>query len=451
MRLFLRGSPLANAGPVLFDVYAVRTPELKHPYNIVVITIDTLRADRLGCYGYKRPTSPNLDAFAKEAVLFKNAFSTSSFTPPAHASLFTSKYVADHGLLTWNKLPDGEVTLAEVLQDCGYMTAASISRTMLSRQNLGQGFDLWKEGDVRDGREVVQDGLQILRSPSNRPLFLWLHLFDVHRPYGREPGWAKRFNAGGRAGVGDNEKDYNLASKEYRKLGNGLEGSGLSEADLQFIADRYDAGVAYADSVLGPLLTELSKSPRLEDTLVVVTSDHGENLLEHRECLFSHDPFLYSVVTRIPLLIRYPKAADGGKTVESLVSLIDIAPTVMDAIGLDVPPSFKTGRSIEPLRMEDEEWRKRKVYMECWGWEKLKAVRSQKHLILTDMKTGKAEYYELTNDPGELQPFPTPQSECDSRIAGLLSEFSKRKNANAEAPKLDSDLEQQLRSLGYVH
>jgi len=487
LRLFIKGGFAAGPGPIAFEVYAVAaarqknlpSPEKssnkgiplskpKNPCNVVIITIDSLRPDRLGCYGYKRPTSPNLDTFAGQSVLFRNAFSTSSFTPPAHASLFTSKYVGDHGVLTWNKLGDEQVTLAEVLKECGYRTAASVSISMLTEQNLGQGFDSQKEG-IFKGSGIIQNAFEVVKSPVGQPFFLWLHFWDVHRPYGRQKDWTRRFNPKGREGAGDDEEHYNLCRKTSSREQNGvlvklfspdkestrpkksfLDKSELTGADLRFIADRYDAGIAYLDSLLGPLLAELSTPQRLNDTMIIITADHGENLLEHEECLFSHDPFLYSVVARIPLLIRYPKALAAGQGVDALVSLIDIAPTVMEVIGLPVPPSFAEGKSLVPLLRDKTALVRREVYMECWGQEELKAVRSMDQLILRDMRNGETAYYDLQKDPGEIEPGKKPGGRGGNGLFALLIGFMERKDAEKKAPKLDPEMEQRLRSLGYI-
>ena len=448
LELLISSAPGADPKSIAFDVYAVPTPQLKNRYNVVIITIDTLRADRLGCYEYSRPTSPNLDKFATQAARFSNAFSTSSFTPPAHASLFTSKYVADHGLLGWNRLPEDELTLAEVLQGCGYVTAASVNLALLSHQNLGQGYALRSEG-LRDGKEIIADAQDIIHNSFGAPFMLWLHFYDVHRPYGGPAEWATRFNAEGRDGVGDVEAHYNLQAESNPKEGFSLAESGLDRADLEFIADRYDAGIAYLDSLLGPLLDELSTPQRLKDTLIIVTSDHGENLLEHPECLFTHDPFLYSVVTRIPLLIRYPGANQGGTTSEALVSQIDVAPTVMDAIGLPVPPSFQAGRSLLPLpeggRNEPDSHR----FMECWGWSRLTAVRNNDYLIIHDADEDQVRTYDLAADANELQPLQKVPTQA-TQLHQALDEFTKREGADAEVPSLDPETLENLRSLGYI-
>jgi choline-sulfatase len=436
--------------PKLLSSRIPLSPEVKNPYNVVIITVDNLRADHLGCYGYERSTSPNIDRFAQQSMLFSQAFSTSSFTPPAHASLFTSKYVGDHGLVTWNKLNRKEHTLAEVLKENGYATAASVSLHLLLMQNLGQGFNLRRQGSFKDSDKVIQDALHIIAQESESPFFLWLHLYDVHRPYGRHPDWTHRFASGECQGVGDSIKHYNLWSGNEYKDGNSLENSGFSPTDLQFLADRYDAGIGYVDSLLKLLFFELTMPERLEDTMVILTSDHGENLLEHKECLFSHDPFLYSVVTQIPLLIRYPGALGAGKRSHALVSLLDIAPTVMETIGLPVPASFSLGKSLLPLLEGDSDWGRKEIYMECWGWAYLKALRSKERLVIQDLNKKKVAFYDLNIDPGEISPYFHPKDQADQDILEKLEAFSQGKEYRRFLRKIDPETKRRLKSLGYI-
>jgi arylsulfatase A-like enzyme len=241
--------------------------------------------------------------------------------------------------------------------------------------------------------------------------------------------------------VGDSHRHYNLRPNE-------AEEQGLSAEDLQFIADRYDAGVTYVDSQLGPLLDELSTPQRLKDTMIVITSDHGENLLEYRECLFSHDPFLYSVVTRVPLLIRYPEAKGGGQRCDKLVSLIDVAPTVTEIIGLPTPGSFD-GKSLLPL-LTGNSWPREEIFMECWGWEKLKAIRSPERLVIHDLNSKRSMFFDLRSDPTEQNSSVEPGDTTARHLQRRLMEFIDAEGGDVEPPQLDAETLKQLRTLGYI-
>jgi arylsulfatase len=284
--------------------------------NLVVITVDTFRADRLGCYGYEKELTPNIDRFAEGGVVFTSAFSTSSFTPPSHASIMTSRYVSQHGLLSWNPLDDAQLTLAEILGAEGYDTAAFVNLNLLSGQNLGQGFEEQTER-WRSGTVIVDEALDFIRRERRRPFFVWVHLYDVHRPYGGPVPWMRE--RGLDRTPGDNTKeDYGLQPHQVQERG-------FSRDDLEYIAGRYDVGVEYLDHIVAPLLDELSTPERTADTLVVLTSDHGENLLEYEGWLFAHDPYLYPEVTQVPMIMRFPGGDFSGARHDGLVSLVDSA------------------------------------------------------------------------------------------------------------------------------
>lgn len=436
-RLLIDDGPEAGAAPLRFELVVVSGRAAPHPCNVVLITIDSLRPDRLGCYGHSRPTSPHLDAFAAQAVRFTHAYSTSSFTPPTHASLLTSRYVGDHGLLTWNRLDDAQLTLPEVLSEYGYRTGASVCLNLLSEQQLGQGVE-WRREGTRDGREVVSDALEFIRGPA-RPFFLWIHLYDVHRPYARVPNWTDAFGRSDRPELGNQEGHYNLKPQDVRR-------QRLSEPHLAYLVDRYDAGIAYADAQLAPLLAELSTSPRRSDTMVVVTADHGESLLDHPERLFSHDPFLYSSVTHIPLLIRFPDGRSAGSTCDALVSQIDVAPTIVNVLGIEQPAAF-AGLSLAALGAgatlpRDE------IYAECWGWETLKSVRTRTQLLIRNMKDNSQQRFVLSSDPDERTPIVADQP-ADAALVERLQRFSQR-GAAAQPPELDPETLKKLKSLGYA-
>jgi arylsulfatase A-like enzyme len=440
LRVRIDDGPHAGAAPLAFELWAVPLEAGGSGLDVVVITIDSLRPDRLGCYGYARATSPNLDLFAREAVRFTNAFSPSSFTPPAHASLLTSRHVGDHGLLTWNPLPEEQLTLPEVLASRGWRTGASVNLTLLTANALGQGVEWQREG-LREARTIVSDALEFLRAEDGRPFFLWLHLYDVHRPYGRIPGWAERFARHARPEVGDGEEHYNLTADDRRA-------QALKEDDLRWIEDRYDAGIAYADAQLGPLLAELATPARRARTLVVITADHGESLQEHEERYFTHDPFLFAAVARVPLLVRYPDGLGAGAVRDDLVSLIDVAPTVLETLALEAPPTFE-GRSLRALE-RGRRFGGRLLFQECWGWERLCAARDERWFALRDLAAGTLRLYDLRSDPDERAPLDPERARGARELLRALDGFAARRPADEAPPELDPELLERLRELGYA-
>lgn len=436
VRIDARGRP--GPSPLRFELAFAPLREAPNPKNVLVITLDSLRPDRLGVSGYGRPTSPNLDAFAARAVRFTNAFSTSSFTPPSHASLLTSRWVGDHGLLTWNPLPPEQLTLPEILTRYGYRTGASVNLQLLSGQGLGQGVSWQREG-LRDGSGIVREALAFMAEEPGRPWFLWLHFYDVHRPYKRPTDVSKGWGRHEPASFGDVNEDYNLEPEdvEERKLG---------ASALDYVNDRYDNGVAYTDALLAPLLAALDTPERASDTLVILTADHGESLLEHPERLFSHDPFLLSVVTRVPLFVRHPGGAGAGTVRDELVSLVDLAPTVLDVLGLEPPRSF-AGVSLVGLD-EGKPLARDVVFHEAWGWTQQKAARDAGRLVIHDDASGETRAYDLTSDAAERRPEAT-SLDAGAGLEAALAAFVARE-ARPDAPELSPELVEQLEALGYV-
>ena len=441
LRVSINGSTRTIPGGLSFNVVAAPIKKAPHHFNVVVITLDTLRADRLGCYGYERPVSRNLDAFAKQCVRFTNAFSTSSFTPPAHASLLTSQYVQAHRLLTWGVLANERLTLAESLQGYGYRSAASINLFMLTDQGLGQGFEWQQQGNQREARRIVEESLYCLRRWMDQPTFLWAHFYDIHRPYCRQGAWLNTFNENGDPEVGRVNEHYTLTPAELKE-------TQLTPEDLQFIADRYDAGIAYTDSQLGPLLDELSTPMHRENTLVIITADHGEVLLERNQSFFDHDPYLYREVAHIPLLIRFPGCRGAGQTRDEIVSLIDVAPTVLSVLEIPPPDSYQ-GVSLLPL-LDGKALPREQVFLECWGKAMLKAVRTREGMVLDDLVAGNRKFFDVVQDPAERTPLPVPNTESAQRLQAKLDAFLENEGARAEPEALPPGMLQELEALGYL-
>jgi arylsulfatase A-like enzyme len=338
--------------------------------NVLLITVDTLRADRLGCYGYQRDTSPNLDAFAKECALFERSYSMAPFTAPSHASLFTGLHTPSHGVYFWgHKVDPGAPTFAERFAKAGWRTGAFYNHPSIESCDLQRGF---QHNEARY-YEPAEDSIDALLgwidgggSGTGQPFATWLHLWDVHRPYGwrdwnelpaefrskvqrREMSFAyeeQRYGAPTELAVGRGEQFYNVPeSRQRQPIAFAGTKRVLDERDWQFVADRYDGGVRYADQALGRLFAELKRRGLWDNTVIVITSDHGEALLERDPCWFTHDPFLYEEALRVPLLVRLPGGA--GVRIPDLARGIDVLPTLLEHA--DLPGAELQGRSLLPL------------------------------------------------------------------------------------------------------
>lgn len=326
--------------------------------NVVLVTLDTVRPDRLSCYGYERNTTPNLDAFAKGAVRFENAYGQSSFTPPSHASILTSRYPSSHGVLWWNKrLAEAVSTVGEVFQARGYETASFSPLKMGTGNGLDKGFDRVVEiGDderyhtpvknadpyrVASGTVINERFSEWLGQRQDKPFFTWVHFYDAHRPYSIFSP-ERAFCEIKDGALGDHTSlDYQLDPKERaeRKLG---------PPHARYLKDRYDSGLLGLDREIGKLLKSLEGAGVLDDSIVVFIADHGEAFDEFEEEWFTHDPFLFDVVTHVPLLIRFPDGRYAGDVVDGLVEAIDVSPTLLDFIGTRKADGMQ-GTSLRPL------------------------------------------------------------------------------------------------------
>src|SRR6266566_7377900 len=297
--------------------------ESKPALNVVIITIDTLRADHLGCYGYGQIRTPNIDALASESARFEHSYTPVPVTLPAHTVIFTGTYPAFSGIhdFSGNKLNPKQATLASVLQRQGYTTGAVIGSAVLdSRFGLNQGFDLYydhfdfnrlQESNLeemeRPGNLVADVALDWLGKNRKNKFFLWMHLYDPHYPY-RPPA------------------PY---SEQYK--------------------DRpYDGEIAFADAQVGRLIAFLKANGLYLHTLVVLAGDHGESLGEHAEK--NHGFFIYNATLHVPTIFQLPSGG-RGRTVNDLVSTADLMPTVLRVLNMKVPSQVQ-GRDLAPMVAE---------------------------------------------------------------------------------------------------
>lgn len=309
--------------------------------NVVLISIDTLRRDHLGCYGYDRPTSPNLDALCREAAVFDQAISHAPSTLLSHASMLTSLLPHRHGASFGARrpLPQDVVTLAEVLKERGFRTASFNDGAQLAhRWDLHQGFDLWKANQKGDDTfdRVVGQALRWLDrpSPTEAPFFLFLHTYEVHHPYTPAAQDLERVGAASYDGWLGNTVEV----RELRRINQGA--ATADPADLAFIEAAYDAEIRSMDRALGQLLDGLRERGLLESTLVVFTSDHGEEFGEHGQVGW-HSHTLYDELLRVPLVVRFPEQRWAGRKIQRQVRLIDVAPTALEAVGAAAPREWQ--------------------------------------------------------------------------------------------------------------
>jgi arylsulfatase A-like enzyme/tetratricopeptide (TPR) repeat protein len=437
----LRGRRAAGLAAALLLAVLAGGCHRRERWNVLLVTFDTTRADRLACYGNQRIQTPTLDRLAAEGVRFAHAFSAVPITAPSHSTILTGRYplahgVRDNGLFV---LGPEQLTLAEILHAEGYATAAAVgSYPVTARFGLGQGFDLFDDHlagafedylgnrgpkedlffDERRAAQVNEAVLPWLSEHADAPFFVWVHYFDPHQPFDPPPPY-----------------------------------------DQLYADDPYDGEIAYADSRLGFLLQRLERLGALERTLVVMTGDHGEGLGEHNE--ITHATLAYDSTLHVPLIVRPPRAAlpvgAAGTVVERRVGTVDIVPTVLDLLGVK-PPEGLQGHSLVPLWRDPGAASQRPPdqYAEnlsprlTHGWGELRVLFSGPFKYIHGPRP---ELYDIEEDPGELHNLIAERPDVAERMRRTLQRFIDRHAVAGVSvtQEADDEVRKRLEALGYLH
>ncbi len=416
---------------------------------MVLVSIDTLRADHLGLYGYGRPTSPVVDALARESAVFEQALSTSPWTLPAHGSLLTGLYPSRHGLTSHERyLASGQATLSLFFSRAGYRTAAVVNSHNLGPDfGLDRGFQQYRyveeSADRREpSREITDQAIQWVGEAGEKPLFLFLHYYDVHSDYASLPEFESDFL-----------RPYDgIADGTTAQLAGYREGTvSLSAADAPNLIDRYDAGIRQMDAEIGRFLDFLRKGGYWEDTLFVLTSDHGEEFFEHGGVL--HGQTQYQEVLHVPLLVKGP-GIPGGRRVKTPVSLVDIAPTLLGRAGIAVAPGLD-GVDIARLWSEgDRELEARYLFSEAdhnnAEHDITRSVRYKSFKLHFNRLSREYRLYDLARDPAERTDLSADRNEAFAALSERLDRFVANERAEAPVRSLSQEEIEKLRSLGYL-
>lgn len=417
---------------------------------VIIIDIDTLRADHLGCYGYKRPTSPNIDAWSREAIRFEWAFAQAPNTPPSQSSILTGLYPSIHGRIRGNQvLRDEVLTLAELMSEQGYATAGFVDGgNMVSAFGMGQGFDVYD--DAGGGLDAFgPDAVDWLRDHSDGKFLLLLHTFDVHSPYEATP---EPFNSEFLDEVELPSESFRSNMSEYmhsRRLSKNTRNPfRLTPVEVEYARACYDGGILHVDHWFGQFWSVLRDLGLDDRAIVVVISDHGDEFEEH-DSVFHEQ--IYATITHVPLLVRLPGGV-GARSVEESVETIDMLPTLLDLADIAVP-RFLHGRSLVPFLDGDGTWAESALSESRFYGGQL-AVADHTLRLVYSRRDGKMELYRYRDDPLEqLDIFPTHGVEA-RRLMDVLKrwEFSVRACATA-APtvdEIDDRTFRQLEALGYI-
>ena len=422
--------------------------------RLVVISVDTLRADRLGCYGYARPTSPNLDALAAAGTLVERVVAPSPWTLPSHVSLMTGLYPHRHGVKNHDhRLRTAIPTLAGRLGEAGLKTMGIVSSQHLTtRTGFPRGFaeflyvpewsvEPGKKPVLRNPAEPITDrALDWLaeRRDDEAPFFLFLHYYDPHSDYAPEPSYRERF-VGPYEGPLDGSTDQLIDVRKGRRP--------ITPEDARHVSDLYDAEIRQLDEALEPLFAYLDRSELAATTHVVVTSDHGEEFLEHGSVL--HGRTYYDEVVGIPLLIRGPGVPAGHRD-GRVASLVDVAPTVLALLGLEGGIEAQ-GRDLSAGWRDPTPDPGRTIFSEA-DWmnevpEAYRMARDPRYKLIRETRSGRSWLYDLETDPGERSPIDDPS--IRERLAAELDATKDGASPEAAAPLADPELER-LKALGYA-
>lgn len=433
----------------------------KEAPKVILVSLDTLRADHLGCYGYSRETSPYLDALSRESVLFENVYAQSSWTLPSHTSMLFSLNSASHQVYYNDQRIDPSLpSLASLLQKAGFLPYAFTGGGYVSSiYGFAKGFHWYEEPAggrhaplARDEAERLANyASQWIKANQDKPFFLFLHTFQIHGPYDTPPPWNKKF-------LHENAKWTRIALRKY--LESWEKEPNFTPEEIQNIIDLYDAEIFYTDATLIKNLIETLKSTGIFDqTMLIVTSDHGEEFYEHHGWL--HGQTLYEEQLRVPLIIKFPHSRYKGHRLQPKVRLIDILPTIMETLRLSYPAKSFEGRSLLPV-IEGRETSDR-VFISDLA---LKEVKNPCPALMAtnqgDMKVivekavdtiKNMEIYNLAQDPHEHKNLLRSQRQLGLKLYRRLEKYYREKLAVLRETKkvfLDEKLREKLRALGYI-
>lgn len=452
---------LALALVVRLALPAARASAAAGRPSIIIVSIDTLRADRLGAYGSDRGLTPHLDELAKEGAVFEQATSAAPWTLPAHVSLFTSMLPFDHHV-RWTSLHIDPVRsmLAERMRDAGYRTGAFTGGAYVdSSFGFDQGFEVYENHNevVEGGPATIADhALAWAWRIRSSPFFLFVHTYEVHSPFSHVDR-APREDAGRIAAPFTNKE---VEAVHRRQLV-------LTPAERRYVTGLYDSDVAAADAAIGGLLEALRKDGILDGAILVVLSDHGEDLWDH-DATWSpgHGHTLYQELVHVPLIVRAPGLVPAGARIRTPVSLLDVAPTLLELAGLPPEPDHR-GRSLDTTLRSGREPEPKPVWSESveYGPDRFALRDGDRKMIRTPrpgimhsdarFAASPLEVFDLASDPNETHDLSGSLTDREARMVADLGHRAERAlhaptYEVADAPDLPENLREQLRSLGYA-
>lgn len=417
-------------------------PPLPEGTNVILVSIDNLRPDRLGAYGETRPTSPLFDRLAAESVVFENAYATAPWTLPSHMSMFSGLHPKSHRAVASHSQAAPDIPmLTEILREQGYRAFASTGGGYVGPGfGFGRGFEGYEIAWAPE--RVVRNALAWLtKADQNKPYFFFLHTFGVHCPFAVAPRYRRLFDR--RPAEDHIEVKGKCGDTHYSKMN-------LTDGQIAFVSDRYDAGIRRTDDALQSFLQFLEKSGALDRSVLIITSDHGEEFAEHGR--MGHGRALYAESLRVPLLIRIPGVAP--QRVRTPVSLVDLAPTVLDLLGRS--SEGMEGKSLAPLFADGNtasaHRQGRPLYAETeLSGEKGRTVIFNGHQLIIDKAKKQTEIFDLEHDPRQERPLGHAADDARAALREILAEhFANADERPIPTAHVPAELLERLRALGYI-
>ena len=420
--------------------------QTEEDYNVMVVTVDSLRADHLECYGYERNTSPNTCGLADRSVVFENAYATSPWSHPSYVSLLTGLWPFRHGARSAEMVDGGLEFLPETLQDGGYRTEGYVDGSFLRPfLNMDQGYDKYVSyrngtGEMGNAEQIIDDTTQSVRT-TKEPFFQFLMLMDVHSPF-----WPKNTTA---------FQDYSSpgynGSLNLSEHGQGdvydLNHSALSEQEVDRMIAGYDANIRYTDHHVGRLVDTLNETGKLDNTIVVITADHGEAFREHGSWI-GHLRNLYDEQIKVPLIVYHPDLEP--QRIEERVSLADIKPTLLDMVSIEESAEMD-GRSLLPL-IKEGTYSERLIYSSTVGpglrFDKSGVIKNDMKLIW-DHESGEIQLFNLSSDPGELNDISDSEESLVESLKQTISNIRENENIS-QSRQAAREQREVLQKLGYI-
>jgi hypothetical protein len=451
---------LLTALLIIVSIYFWWTSSTKQaiPRGIILISLDTLRADHLGIYGYHRNTSPNIDAFAMENIVFENTVVQSPWTLPSHMSIMTSLYPSFHGVLSSaNVLADEHVTLAELLRENGYQTAAFVDGGfMRGAWGFHQGFDIYDDREAGI-KHIIFKAQKWLDENKSKPFFLFLHCYDIHSPYNPPSPYNSIFHDfiyTGRTVPSNNTLVAALQDE--------LE---LTEEDLHHFIALYDGGIRYTDEKIGKFLSYLSNNGLEDHSLIIITSDHGEEFKEHGSVL--HNQLYYRPNLHVPLIMHIPGYPKKGIRVKQLTRSIDLLPTILDIARLSPLPAAQ-GKSLLSLIKQYGNLIHRSLLNSVNIFRKNRPISVAEtlrdktdyswsiitetgHQIISDPTLPNPQLFNITIDPlAQNDTAPGHDAIVEQLVTRYKELYSAIPSQKKSTVILDKQTREQLKALGYV-